>query len=89
MARLGPEQLEAHAEYPIRDRAKLQTIPHNARFILDIRQEQGYQFWRIHRRLARHQHHWPVAPAGRARRAPGRALGGRVPAPGQHGTPSC
>lgn len=46
MARLGPEQLEAHMQNTrlIRDRAKLQTIPHNARFILDIRQEQGCSF---------------------------------------------
>ncbi len=46
MVLLGPEQIEGHMKNDriIRDRAKLQTIPRNARFILDIRQEQGCSF---------------------------------------------
>lgn len=46
LALLGPEQLEEHMRNArlIRDRAKLQTIPRNARFILDIRQERGCSF---------------------------------------------
>lgn len=46
MAMLGPEQIEGYMknERIIRHRAKLQAIPQNARFILDIRQEQGCSF---------------------------------------------
>ncbi|MFT3757917.1 DNA-3-methyladenine glycosylase I [Thauera sp.] len=46
MVLLGPEQIEAHMknERIIRDRTKLQSIPKNARFILDIRQEQDMSF---------------------------------------------
>lgn len=46
MAWLGPEQIEAHMqnERLIRDRAKIKSIPENARFILDIRQERGAGF---------------------------------------------
>lgn len=46
MARLGPADIERHMQNPriIRDRAKLQTIPRNARFVLDIRQERGEGF---------------------------------------------
>lgn len=46
MARIGPQQIEAHMQDArlIRDRAKLQTIPKNARFILDVRQERGGTF---------------------------------------------
>ena len=46
MVRLGPEHIEGHMQNArlIRDRAKLRTIPHNARFILDIRQERGCSF---------------------------------------------
>ncbi len=43
MVLLGPEQMEGHMQNDriIRDRAKLQTIAKNARFILDIRQAHG------------------------------------------------
>jgi len=43
---LTPEQLEGFMqdERLIRHRTKLQTIPRNAQFILDIRQEQGTSF---------------------------------------------
>jgi len=46
MALLGPEHIEGHMQNArlIRDRAKLLTIPQNARFILDIRQEQDCSF---------------------------------------------
>ena len=46
MALLGPEQIEAHMqnERLIRDRAKIKSIPENARFILDILQERGTGF---------------------------------------------
>lgn len=46
MVLLGPEQIEAHMknERIIRDRTKLRSIPKNARFILDIRQERGIGF---------------------------------------------
>jgi len=46
MAVLGEADIERHMrnEQIIRDRAKLQTIPKNARFILDVRQEQGGSF---------------------------------------------
>ncbi|MGB3423253.1 MAG: DNA-3-methyladenine glycosylase I [Castellaniella sp.] len=46
MAQLGPDQIEAHMknERIIRDRAKIKSIPENARFILDIRQERGAGF---------------------------------------------
>lgn len=46
MALLSPEQIDAYMknERIIRDRARLQTIPENARFILDIRQEYGCSF---------------------------------------------
>ena len=46
MARLGPGQIEDHMQNGriIRDRAKLRTIPENARFILEIRQERGAGF---------------------------------------------
>lgn len=46
MVQLGPEHIEGHMQNArlIRDRAKLRTIPHNARFILDIRQERGCSF---------------------------------------------
>lgn len=46
MALLGPQEFEAHMQNDriIRDRAKLQAIPRNARFILEIRQEQGRGF---------------------------------------------
>lgn len=56
MALLGPEQIEGHMKNDriIRDRAKLQSIPKNARFILDIRQEQGCSFGGF---IA----HWPGA----------------------------
>lgn len=46
MALLSPEQIEGHMKNGriIRHLAKLRTIPQNARFILDIRQEQGRSF---------------------------------------------
>ncbi|MHA3903898.1 DNA-3-methyladenine glycosylase I [Castellaniella sp. WN] len=46
MARLGPSLIEGHMKNDriIRDRAKLKTIPENARFILEIRQERGAGF---------------------------------------------
>lgn len=46
MARLEPRDIEAHMKNDriIRDRTKLKTIPENARFILDIRQERGSNF---------------------------------------------
>ena len=46
MALLGPQQIEDHMKNDriIRDRTKLQTIPKNARFILDVRQERGCSF---------------------------------------------
>ncbi|MBE0591730.1 MAG: DNA-3-methyladenine glycosylase I [Gemmatimonadales bacterium] len=46
MALIGPEQIEVHMRNDriIRDRAKLQTIPKNARFILDVRRERGCSF---------------------------------------------
>lgn len=46
MALLGPERIEGCMKDSriIRDRTKLQTIPKNARFILDIRREQGSGF---------------------------------------------
>lgn len=46
MASLGPEQIEGHMKNDriIRDRAKLQAIPKNARFILDLRRERGTGF---------------------------------------------
>ncbi len=46
MVLLSPEQIDVYMKNDriIRDRTKLQTIPRNARFILDIRQEQGSSF---------------------------------------------
>ena len=46
MVLIGPEHIDGHMQNDriIRDRAKLQTIPKNARFILDMRQEQGCSF---------------------------------------------
>lgn len=46
MVLLSPEQIDVYMKNDriIRDRTKLQTIPKNARFILDIRQEQGSSF---------------------------------------------
>ena len=46
MAALGPERIEAHMTDAriIRDRTRLQTIPKNARFILDVRRERGTGF---------------------------------------------
>jgi len=46
MVLLGPGDIEGHMQNAriIRDRAKLRTIPQNARFILDIRQERGCSF---------------------------------------------
>jgi len=46
MALLGPEQIEdcMANDRIIRHRAKLQTIPRNARFVLDVREEQGGSF---------------------------------------------
>jgi DNA-3-methyladenine glycosylase I len=46
MASLGPAQIEAHMQNDriIRDRAKIKSIPENARFILDIRRERGTGF---------------------------------------------
>ncbi|AMN47699.1 3-methyladenine DNA glycosylase [Steroidobacter denitrificans] len=46
MALLSPEQIEGYMKDGriIRDRAKLQAIPRNAQFILDIRQEQSGSF---------------------------------------------
>jgi len=46
MALLGPEQIDGYMKDDriIRHRAKLQTIPRNARFILDTCQEQGGGF---------------------------------------------
>jgi len=46
MAQLGPVQIEAHMQNDriIRDRAKISSIPENARFILDIRRERGAGF---------------------------------------------
>lgn len=46
MALVGPEQIEKHMcnDRIIRDRAKLRTIPLNARFILELRREQGGSF---------------------------------------------
>lgn len=43
---LSPEQIDGYLENSriIRHRTKLQTIPRNARFILDIRQEHGCSF---------------------------------------------
>lgn len=45
-ARLGPAQIDAHMNDSslIRHRVKLESIPKNARFILDIRREQGGGF---------------------------------------------
>ncbi|WP_136067612.1 DNA-3-methyladenine glycosylase I [Modicisalibacter radicis] len=46
MVLLSPEQIEGYMKDDriIRHRTKLQTIPRNAQFILDIRQEQGSSF---------------------------------------------
>lgn len=46
MVLLSPEQIEGYmkSDRIIRHRTKLQTIPKNAQFILDIRQEQGSSF---------------------------------------------
>lgn len=46
MVLLSPEQIDGYMKNSriIRDRARLQTIPKNAQFILDIRQEQGSSF---------------------------------------------
>lgn len=46
MALLGPEQIEGHMKNGllIRDRIKLQTIPGNAQFILDVCRETGGSF---------------------------------------------
>ncbi|ENO84814.1 DNA-3-methyladenine glycosylase I [Thauera linaloolentis] len=46
MALLSPEQIEGHMknERIIRHLAKLRTIPQNAQFILDVRQEHGSSF---------------------------------------------
>ncbi|MCP1368009.1 DNA-3-methyladenine glycosylase I, partial [Halomonas sp. BBD48] len=46
MVLLSPEQIEGYMKNDriIRHRTKLQTIPKNAQFILDIRQEQGSSF---------------------------------------------
>jgi len=46
MAALGPDDLARQMQDArlIRDRAKLQTVARNARFILDVRQEQGGSF---------------------------------------------
>lgn len=46
MVLLSPEQIEGYMKNDriIRDRTKLRTIPKNAQFILDIRQEQGGSF---------------------------------------------
>ncbi|MGM1051248.1 MAG: DNA-3-methyladenine glycosylase I [Pseudomonadota bacterium] len=46
MVLLTPEQIEGHLQNDriIRHRAKLQTIPRNAQFIVDIRQEKGSSF---------------------------------------------
>ncbi|WP_346796156.1 DNA-3-methyladenine glycosylase I [Halomonas sp. Bachu 37] len=46
MVLLSPEQIEGYMQNDriIRHRTKLQTIPKNAQFILDIRQEQGRNF---------------------------------------------
>lgn len=46
MVMLSPEQIEGYMENSsiIRHYTKLQTIPRNAQFILDIRQEQGSSF---------------------------------------------
>ncbi|GAB2779835.1 DNA-3-methyladenine glycosylase I [Halomonas shantousis] len=46
MVLLSPEQIEGYMKNDriIRHRTKLQTIPRNAQFILDIRQEQGSSF---------------------------------------------
>lgn len=46
MVLLTPEQIDGYMnnERIIRHRTKLQTIPRNAQFILDIRQEQGTSF---------------------------------------------
>ncbi len=56
MALLGPAQIDGYMKNGriIRDRTKLQTIPKNARFILDIRREQGNGFGEF---IA----NWPVA----------------------------
>lgn len=56
MAQLGDADIEQHMrnDQIIRDRAKLRTIPRNARFILDIRQEQGGAFGTV-------IGDWPVA----------------------------
>ncbi|CAM5202010.1 DNA-3-methyladenine glycosylase I OS=Castellaniella defragrans OX=75697 GN=HNR28_002627 PE=4 SV=1 [Castellaniella denitrificans] len=46
MAQLGPSLIEAHMKNDriIRDRAKIKSIPENARFILEIRRERGVGF---------------------------------------------
>lgn len=46
MAALSDADIERHMQDPgiIRHRTKMQTIPHNAQFILDIRREQGGTF---------------------------------------------
>lgn len=46
MVLLSPEHIESHMKNDriIRDRTKLKTIPNNAQFILDIRQEHGSSF---------------------------------------------
>lgn len=46
MVLLSPEQIDAYMKNDkiIRHRTKLQSIPQNAQFILDIRQEQGTSF---------------------------------------------
>lgn len=56
MAQLSEADIERymHDTRIIRDRAKLRTLPLNARFILDIRQEQGHGFGAF---IAR----WPVS----------------------------
>lgn len=56
MVLLSPEQIDAFAkdEKLIRHRTKMQTIPKNAQFVLDIRQEHGCSFGEF---IA----NWPVA----------------------------
>ncbi|MDS1140777.1 DNA-3-methyladenine glycosylase I [Pusillimonas sp. SM2304] len=56
MVMLSPEQIDGYMKNDslIRHRVKLQTIPKNAQFILDIRQEQGGSFGEF---IA----NWPVA----------------------------
>ncbi len=81
MALLGEADIQRHLQDArlVRHRAKLQTIPLNARFILDVRREQGGSFGAF---IA----DWPVDDiVGLWRVLARRAFVRRLPAPGRQG----